>query len=103
MTATRLSRLQKQMLSWLWKDAQRTGGVISSSHHELVCALASAKGNISHSLRVLEIRGWIVIGRTVGGQAESLYLTREGRQQAVRLVGSYEEERMPIVIISYGP
>ena len=90
MTAPRLSRLQKQMLSWLWKDEQRTGGVISSSHHELVCALASAKGNISHSLRLLETRGWIVIGRTVGGQAEYLYLTREGRQQAVKLVGSYE-------------
>ena len=76
MTATRLSRLQKQMLSWLWKDEQRTGGVLSSSHNELVCALASAKGNISHSLRLLETRGWIVIGRTVGGQAEPVPHTR---------------------------
>jgi len=78
------------MLSWLWKDEQRTDGVISSSHHELACALASAKGNISHSLRLLESRGWVVIGRTPGGKAESLYLTREGRQQAITLAGSYE-------------
>ena len=90
MTAPRLSRLQKQMLSWLWKDEQRTGGVLSSSHHELVCALASAKGNISHSLRLLATRGWIVIVRTLGGKAESLYLTWDGRQQALRLTGSYE-------------
>ena len=49
MTAGRLSQLQKQMLSWLWRDEQRTRGVISSSHHELVGALPSAKGNISHA------------------------------------------------------
>jgi hypothetical protein len=90
MTALRLSHLQKQMLSWLLRDEQHTRGVISSSHHELVCALPSAKGNISHSLHLLETRGWIVIGRTLGGKAESLYLTREGRQQAIKLAGSYE-------------
>ncbi len=90
MTAPRLSRLQKRMLSWLWRDEQRTGGVISSSYHELVCALPNAKGNLSHSLRLLETRGWIVIGRTRGGKAENLYLTREGRQQALKLSGSYE-------------
>ena len=90
MTARRLSQLQQQMLSWLWRDEQRTRGVISSSHHELVCALPSAKGNISHSLRLLETRGWLVIGRTQGGKAEYLYLTQEGRQQAAKLAGSYE-------------
>ena len=90
MTARRLSHLQKQILSWLWRDEQRTRGMIASSHPELVAALPAAKGNISHSLRLLEARKWIVIGRTPGRKAESLYLTREGRQQAVTLAGSYE-------------
>ena len=90
MTARRLSPLQKQILAWLLRDEQRTRGMISSSHPELVGALPVAKGNISHSLRLLETRGWIVIGRTPGGKAESLYLTREGRQQAIKLAGSYE-------------
>ena len=89
MTARRLSQLQKQILSWLLRDEQRTRGLISSSHPELVGALPAAKGNISHSLRLLETRGWIVIGRTSGGKAESLYLTREGRQQALKLARSY--------------
>jgi len=90
MTARRLSHLQKQILSWLLRDERRTRGMISSSPPELVSALPAAKGNISHSLRLLEARKWIVIGRTPGGKAESLYLTREGRQQAVTLAGSYE-------------
>jgi DNA-binding MarR family transcriptional regulator len=90
MTARRLSHLQTRILSWLWRDEQRTRGMIASSHPELVGALPAAKGNISHSLRLLETRGWIIIGRTPGGKAESLYLTREGRQQALKLAGSYE-------------
>ena len=90
MTARRLSQLQKQILAWLLRDEQRSRGMISSSHPELVGALPAAKGNISHSLRLLETRGWIVIGRTPGGKAESLYLTREGRQRAITLAGSYE-------------
>jgi hypothetical protein len=90
MTARRLSHLQKQILSWLLQDERRTRGMIASSHPELVDALPAAKGNISHSLRLLEARKWIVIGRTPGGKAESLYLTREGRQQALTLAGSYE-------------
>jgi DNA-binding MarR family transcriptional regulator len=90
MTVRRLSHLQKQILAWLLRDEQRTRGMLSSSPPELVGALPAAKGNISHSLRLLETRGWIVIGRTPGGKAESLYLTREGRQQALTLAGSYE-------------
>jgi hypothetical protein len=57
MTIRRLSHLQKQILSWLWRDEQRTRGMISSSHPELVGALPAAKGNISHSLRLLEHEG----------------------------------------------
>jgi DNA-binding MarR family transcriptional regulator len=46
-----------------------------------VRALQRDKGNISHSLRTLEERGWIVIGRSSGGKAESLRLTPEGQKR----------------------
>jgi DNA-binding MarR family transcriptional regulator len=78
MATQRVSRLQKQMLRWLLADQQRTRGVLASSHAELVKALGGDKGNISHSLRTLEARGWIVLGRISGGRAEALYLTPTG-------------------------
>jgi hypothetical protein len=90
MAAVRLSRLQKRILCWLAGDEQRRGGVVSSSHPELVGAVPSAKGNLSHSLRLLEREGLIVVGRTPGGKAEYLYLTPAGRQKALKLSGSYE-------------
>ena len=40
------------------------------------------KGNLSHSLRTLEERGWIVIGRSPGGKAQHVTLTPEGAQRA---------------------
>ena len=82
MATVRLSQLQKHILRWLIADHQRTKGVIASSHPELVRALQRDKGNISHSLRTLEARGWIVLGRTPGGRAESLYLTPTGLEKA---------------------
>jgi len=82
MAAQRVSRLQKQMLRWLLADHHRTRGVLASSHEELIKALGGDKGNISHSLRTLEARGWIVLGRTPGGRAESLYLTHTGLEKA---------------------
>ena len=82
MATQRVSRLQKQMLRWLLTDHQRTRGVPASSHEELVKALGNDKGNISHSLRTLEARGWLVLGRTPGGRAESLYLTPAGLEKA---------------------
>ena len=82
MTATRLSQLQKRILRWLAADHQRTQGRITSSHQELVRALQGDKSNISHSLRTVEVRGWIAIGRSSGGQAESLMLTPEGQKWA---------------------
>jgi DNA-binding MarR family transcriptional regulator len=82
MAAQRVSRLQKQMLRWLLADHHRTRGVIASSHEALVKALRGDKGNISHSLRTLEARGWIVLGRTPGGRTESLYLTPTGLAKA---------------------
>jgi DNA-binding MarR family transcriptional regulator len=88
MTTARLSQLHKRILSWLAADHQRTQGRITSSHQELVRALQGDKGNISHSLRTLEVRGWIVIGRSSGGQAESLRLTPEGQKWASQFAGS---------------
>jgi DNA-binding MarR family transcriptional regulator len=87
-TTARLSQLQKRILRWLVADHQRTKGMITSSHQELVRALQRDKGNVSHSLRTLEVRGWIVIGRSSGGNAESLMLTAEGQKWALQVVGS---------------
>jgi DNA-binding MarR family transcriptional regulator len=80
MGVTRVSRLQKRILHWLAIDEQRSRGLTSSSHQELVRALGGDKGNISHSLRTLEAGGWIVIGRSPGGKAEYLRLTPRGRK-----------------------
>jgi DNA-binding MarR family transcriptional regulator len=82
MAAWRLSRLQQQILRWLAADYQRTRGMIVSSHEDLVKTLAADKGNLSHSLRTLEKRGWIVIGRSPGGKAQHVTLTSEGSQRA---------------------
>ena len=88
MAAQRFSRRQKQILQWLAADHQRTRGMIRSSHQDLVRALPGDKGNISHSLQTLAIRGLIVIGRSPGGQAESVLLTSEGQKWAAQLTGS---------------
>ena len=88
MTVVRLSPLQKRILRWLTVDHQRTQGRITSSHQALVRALQGDKGNISHSLRTLEARGWMVIGRSSGGKAESLRLTHEGQKWAFQVAGS---------------
>jgi DNA-binding MarR family transcriptional regulator len=82
MTTQRVSRLQKHSLRWLRAAQQRTRGVIASRHAELVKALGGDKGHISHSLRTLEARGWLVLGRTPGGRAASLYLTPAGLEKA---------------------
>jgi transposase/DNA-binding MarR family transcriptional regulator len=82
MAAQRLSRRHKQILQWLAADHQRTRGMITSSHQDLVRALPGDKGNISHSLQTLEARGLIVIGRSPGGQAASVRLTSEGQKLA---------------------
>ena len=85
-----LSRLQKRILCWLDTEERRTDRVFSSSHQKLVQALPNAKGNISHSLRLLEARGWVEIGRSPGGQAENVRLTSEGLQKVSELAGSYD-------------
>ena len=83
MAAWRLSRLQQQILRWLAADHQRTRGMIVSSHEDLVKALPVDTGNLSCSLRTLEARGWLVIGRSPGGKAHHVTLTPEGSQRAL--------------------
>jgi DNA-binding MarR family transcriptional regulator len=55
-----------------------------------VHALAHDKGNLSHSLGNLETKGLITMARTLGGKAEAVDLTPEGRQRAAQLMGSCE-------------
>src|SRR6516225_223728 len=83
MAAQRLSRRQKHILHWLATDHQRTRGMITSSHQDLVRALAGDKGHISHSRHTLEARGLLVIGRSPGGKAESVWLTSEGQKGVI--------------------
>ncbi len=78
MTTRCLSRLQRHILRCLSAEYERTQGLISMGHFELVQALGSDKSTISHSLRTLETRGLITIGRTSGGKADYLDLTPEG-------------------------
>lgn len=102
MTATRLSQLQKRILRWLAAAYQRTQGRITSSHQALVRALQGDKGNLSHSLRTLEVRGWIVISRSPGGKAASLRRTREGQKWAFQVTGSCDSEEEQIETTGYG-
>jgi DNA-binding MarR family transcriptional regulator len=85
MAAQRLSQRQKRILQRLAADHQRTRSMITSSHQDLVRAMPGDKGNISHSLQTLEARGLIVIGRSPGGKAESVWLTSEGQKWAAQL------------------
>lgn len=82
MAARRLSKLQRQILNLMWTQYVRTQGGISTGHLELVQTLGRDKSNVSHSLRILEARGLIVIGRSPGGQATHMNLTPEGRKWA---------------------
>lgn len=85
MSAIRLSRLQRRILQLFAADDQRTNGGLSLSHQELVMKLPHDRGNISHSLRTLEERGWIDIGRSPGGKAENVSLTPAGQNEVSKL------------------
>jgi hypothetical protein len=61
MAARRLSRRQKPLRPWGATDHQRTRGMITSSHQDLVRAVPGNKGNMSHTLQTLEARGLIVV------------------------------------------
>jgi DNA-binding MarR family transcriptional regulator len=95
MATQRLSRLHQYILQWLAADHQRTQGMISSSHEALVKDLQGDKGNISRSLRTLETRGWIVLGRSPGGKAQYLTLTTEGHKRAAEIVKKVVIKRQP--------
>jgi DNA-binding MarR family transcriptional regulator len=86
----RLSALQQRILCWLDHDERRSRGPRSSRHQELVQVLPHAKGHISPSLRLLEARGLLIIGRSLGGHAEYVVLTAEGRQKVAEILGSYD-------------
>lgn len=85
MAIRRLSKLQRHILDHMWAQYERTHGGISTNHLELAKSLGRDKSNVSHSLRTLEARGLIIIGRSSGGQASHLDLTPEGRKLASKL------------------
>lgn len=85
MAAQRLSKLQRQILSAMWSQYEHTQGGLSTGHLELVKQLGRDKSNVSHSLRTLETRGLMSIGRSPGGQALYLDLTAEGQKLASKL------------------
>ena len=85
MAAIRLSRLQKRILQLLAADYQRTNGGLSTSHQERVMKRPHDRGNLSHSLRTLEKRGWIDIGRSRGGKAENVIITPAGQNAVSKL------------------
>ena len=68
MATQRVSRLHTHILRWLLAEHRRTYGGMAMEHRVLVKALTGHKSNIRHSLRTLETRGGIVIGRTGGGR-----------------------------------
>ncbi len=81
MTASRLSRLQSRTLTWLTAEEQRTRGTMSASDQDVVHALGADEDNF-------EAKGLIIITRTLGGKAEAVDLTVEGRTRASHLTGS---------------
>jgi hypothetical protein len=62
---------------------------MSASYEDLVHALAHDKGNISHSLRNLEVKGFIRIERAEG-RAQAIDLSAERRNLFRLLRGRYE-------------
>ena len=80
MARRRVSRLQKRILRLLVAEYHRTREAPPGSHYKIDWPWAGDKGNISHSLRTLEERGWLVILRTPGGQANSIDLTRRAEK-----------------------
>ena len=78
MAPQRLSHLQKRILTWLRREYVRTKGSVSPSNQELVATLSDInKVSISRSLKNLEAKGLITVGRTPGGKTEYLVLTNK--------------------------
>jgi DNA-binding MarR family transcriptional regulator len=81
-TTWRLARLQPRILHWLAVDHPRTTGMLVSDHEDLVKALRADTSTSRRSLRTLEGRGWIMMGRSPGGKAHHVTLTSAGAQSA---------------------
>jgi DNA-binding MarR family transcriptional regulator len=91
MSAERLSRLQRRILAWLLAEDARLRGTMAAEHQALVRALVACgvdKGNVSTSLKGLEVKGLVTIMRTPGGQAQAVDLTREGRNRVTARTAS---------------
>ncbi|MDH3604060.1 MAG: transcriptional regulator [Candidatus Tectomicrobia bacterium] len=85
MAAERLSRLQRRMMQWVYEVEERSGGLYRPGYGELRRALGGNKGNMSVSLRNLEVKGLIHVYRTSGGQASTVWLTEAGQNRADKL------------------
>jgi len=78
MAPQRLSRLQKRILAWLEQETIRTKGSVSPGHFDLVKALSDEHHHsISRTLKNLEAKKLITVGRTPGGTAEYVNLTHK--------------------------
>jgi DNA-binding MarR family transcriptional regulator len=64
MAAVCLSRLQERILTWLAAEERHTRGTMAASRQDLVRALVQDKSYLSTSLKGLEAKGLITIGRT---------------------------------------
>jgi DNA-binding MarR family transcriptional regulator len=94
MAEPRLSRLQRRILAWLVAENQRTRSTMAAAHQDLAQVLVAQgfdKGNVSTSLKGLERKGLVRIGRTPGGKAEAVALTPEGRTRVAGRTASCEE------------
>ena len=82
MAAQRLSGLQRRIVRYVYDAEARSGWSVSPSYFELLRALGGNQGNVSTSVRNLEAKGLVGVSRTRGGNAESVWLTREGTKRA---------------------
>src|SRR2546421_10537494 len=101
MAAQRLSRRHNHILHWLAADHQRTRGMLTSSHQALGRALPRDKGHMRPRLQTLAARSLMVIGRSPGGKAASLWLTPEGQKWAAQLTGSCDEGETDVAAMGY--
>ena len=90
MAAERLSRLQRRILRYVYEAETRSRWSVAPSHLEIMCAVAGNKGNVSMSLRNLEAKGLLVVHRTPGGYADTVALTREGKNRDALFVKSFD-------------
>jgi hypothetical protein len=92
MIPVRLSRLHTRMCLWCAGEEKRSRGMIASAHQALIGALPRATGKSSHRLGLLEPHDFVVIGRTLGGNAASRSQTAAGRQQGASLSEGMHKE-----------